>query len=233
MTATVTSVKCSPSKHPISNHGAVVPNTKADLHHSSTSSPRHERSENHKPNLPGEEEEHYVLTLRTDATHSKAMTTLRAKWFPAQLLKVDAHVTLFHALPGSKLREVKQDIATLAATATAFKLKTSKEGVYEMGKGAGIRLSDLGHDHGQKKAARIRAELRAKWAPFLSQQDKQERWRGHYTIMNKENNKERVSKCLWDLKDGQGDSRGTAEGLNLWRYDYGRWREVETFHFQQ
>ncbi|KAM6511680.1 hypothetical protein FALCPG4_016681 [Fusarium falciforme] len=200
--------------------------SRASIQHQTN--PQHERRENHRPNTATEEEDHYVLTLWTDDAHHEAMTALRRQWFPTRLLKVEAHVTLFHALPGSKLHQLKQDIAEISQYTTKFDITVKKEGIYEMGKGVGIRISE-----GQRKAAKLRSELRDKWEPFLSRQDQQERWRGHYTIMNKEDDKARVTECLKELQDSFEDSRGRVNGLNLWRYDRGWWREVEAFSFRK
>ncbi|UPK99983.1 hypothetical protein LCI18_010918 [Fusarium solani-melongenae] len=196
--------------------------SRANIQHQSN--PQHERHENHRPNTTTDEEYHYVLTLWTDDAHHEEMTALRRQWFPTRLLKVEAHVTLFHALPGSKLHQLKQDIAEISQYTTKFAITVKKEGIYEMNKGVGIRISE-----GQWKAAKLRSELRDKWEPFLSRQDQQERWRGHYTIMNKEDDKARVTECLKELQDSFEDSRGTVNGLKLWRYDRGWWREVEAF----
>ncbi|KAJ3459568.1 hypothetical protein MRS44_015641 [Fusarium solani] len=200
--------------------------SRANIQHQSN--PQHERCENHRPNTATEEEDHYVLTLWIDDAHHEAMTALRRQWFPTRLLKVEAHVTLFHALPGSKLYHLKQDIAEISQYTTKFDITVKKEGIYEMGKGVGIRISE-----GQRKAAKLRSELRDKWEPFLSRQDQQERWRGHYTIMNKEDDKSKVLECLKGLQDSFQDSRGTVNGLNLWRYDRGWWKEVEAFSFRK
>ncbi|KAJ4312730.1 hypothetical protein N0V84_009792 [Fusarium piperis] len=50
--------------------------------------------------------------------------------------------------------------------------------------------------------------------------------------MNKDDDKARVLECLKELQDSFEDSRGTVNGLNLWKYDRGWWREVEAFSFQ-
>lgn len=199
--------------------------SRANIQHQINS--QHERRESNRPNTTSEEEEHYALTLWTDDGHHEAMTVLRRQWFPARLLKVEAHVTLFHALPGSKLHLLKQEITEISEGIPKFEISANRSGIYEMGRGVGIRLSE-----GQRKAAKLRSELKNKWEPFLSRQDQQERWRGHYTIMNKENNKTRVLECLKELQDGFGGSRGTVKGFNIWKYDRGWWREVETFSFR-
>ncbi|KAJ3524660.1 hypothetical protein NM208_g11971 [Fusarium decemcellulare] len=221
---TVTTV---PSTHPLARRSPLSQTHNADFHNSNGL--QYERREAHKPRDAHEEEQHYILTLLTDSHHHGAMTALRKQWFPSQLLKVDAHVTLFHALPGSKLHEIQEDIAAIAARTSKFEVKVGKENVFEMGKGVGINISN--HDNGQRKAASIHAELRNKWESFLSDQDKREKWRGHYTIMNKEDDKEMVGECLAYLKSGHAESRGTVEGLSLFLYDRGWWREGEVFKF--
>lgn len=200
-----------------------------NLHQSSQL--EYERRAAHKPNLQEEEDEHYVLTLLTDKQHHDTMTALRKQHFPAKLLKVDAHITLFHALPGSKLIEIENDIAMVAAQRSKFEIAAERNGVYEMSKGVGIRL-DQYHD-AQRKAVAIRSELRYRWAPFLSDQDRREKWRGHYTIMNKEDDREKVAKCLTDIMTTFDGSRGTVLGLRLWLYDRGWWREQRDFFFRE
>ncbi|KAJ4258172.1 hypothetical protein NW762_008315 [Fusarium torreyae] len=221
---TVTTV---PSTHPLANRGPLSQTNKADIHDSS--SLQYQRREGHSPKVSNQEEQLYILTLLTDTRHHEAMTALRRQWFPSRILKVDAHVTLFHALPESKLSEIKQDIADIAGRTGKFEIELGNKNVFEMGKGVGIDVSN--HNNGQKKAANIRTELRNKWEPFLSDQDKREKWKGHYTIMNKEDDKERVQKCLAYLKDGHAESTGTVEGLSLWLYHKGWWKEAEVFRF--
>ncbi|KAI1023921.1 hypothetical protein LB504_005555 [Fusarium proliferatum] len=211
---TVTTV---PATHPIARRS---PLSQTKLHQSSEL--QHQRREAHIPKGSNDEEKLYILTLLTDKRHHDEMTALRRQWFPPQLLKVDAHITLFHALPGSKLSEVKADIADIAARTATFSIGVGNQDVYEMGKGVGIKLYA-----GQKKALSIRSELRNKWETFLSDQDRREKWRGHYTVMNKQDDKEEVQKCLDYLKDGHAESKGTVEGLSLWLYDRGWWREDE------
>ncbi|KAH7236718.1 2'-5' RNA ligase superfamily-domain-containing protein [Fusarium redolens] len=218
---TVTTV---PSTHPIARRGPLSQASTAELHQSSDL--QYQRREAHIPKGSNEEEQHYILTLLTDKRHHDEMTALRRQWFPSRLLKVDAHITLFHALPGSKLSEVKADITNVAARTARFPIAVGNQDVYEMGKGVGIQLYA-----GQKRALSIRSELRGKWEPFLSDQDRREKWRGHYTVMNKQDDKEEVQKCLEYLKDGHIDSKGTVEGLSLWLYDRGWWQENEVFKF--
>ncbi|KAG8672694.1 hypothetical protein FPOAC2_06092 [Fusarium poae] len=221
---TVTTV---PSTHPLAQRGPLSQTNSAEMHQSSDL--QYQRREAHIPKSSNEDESLYILTLFTDKRHHQTMTALRRQWFPSHILKVDAHVTLFHALPGSKLAGLKQDIAAIAERTEKFDIVVGVKGVFEMGKGAGINVSNAGDF--QNRAFGIRSELRDKWEPFLSDQDRREKWRGHYTIMNKQDDKEEVHKCLAYLKEGHANSKGTVEGLSLWLYDRGWWREDEVFQF--
>lgn len=218
VTMTVTTV---PSTHPIAQRGPLSQTNNAQVHIFS--------DQYYIPKSPREDEPLFVLTLLTDKRHQQAMTALRRQWFPPDLLKVDAHVTLFHALPGSRLAQVKQDIADVAARTQKFKIAVAVKGVFNMGKGVGIKCSNIGAFI--SKAYSIRGELRDKWEPFLSKQDKHKKWAGHYTIMNKQDDKEEVQKCLAYLREGHANSKGTVEGLTLWQYDRGWWKEDEVFEF--
>ncbi|KAH9810903.1 2'-5' RNA ligase superfamily [Teratosphaeria destructans] len=65
--------------------------------------PRRSPSPRQRPWTASEEDEVYVLTLQTNKPHHHRMTQLRDKYFPETINKLEAHLTLFHALPGSKL----------------------------------------------------------------------------------------------------------------------------------
>ncbi|KAJ4112463.1 hypothetical protein NW768_011625 [Fusarium equiseti] len=221
---TVTTV---PSTHPIAQRGPLSQTHDAQFHQSSDL--QYQRREAHIPKSSNENEPLYVLTLFTDKKHHEYMTALRRQWFPPHLLKVDAHVTLFHALPGSKLAEMKQDISTIAAGAKKFPIVVDEKGIFEMNKGVGINVSTSGSC--QYKAGRIRRELREKWKDFLSKQDNREKWNAHYTIMNKQDDQEEIRKCLEYLNDGHAKHDGTVEGLSLWLYDKGRWKPDEVWKF--
>ncbi|KAG5743994.1 hypothetical protein H9Q72_001769 [Fusarium xylarioides] len=154
---TVTTV---PATHPIARRGPLAQASTAEIHQSSDL--QHQRHEAHIPKGSNDEKKLYILTLLTDKRHHDEMTALRRQWFPSRLLKVDAHITLFHALPGSKLPEVKADISDLAARTPRFSIGVGNQDVYEMGKGVGIKLYA-----GQKRALSIRSELRDKWERSL------------------------------------------------------------------
>ena len=196
----------------------------------------------HRPNSPSidsgveKEQDVYVLTLLTDKAHHTALTDLRNRYFPPHLNKLGAHITLFHALPGSRLDEVTSALEEVVArgsqggswpieTADAFVLggKTKPKGV-------GIGVSPAS----DKRISELRDLLQGRWRGFLSEQDSRVgRGRAHYTIMNKVDEPETVWKCLEEVrqgwcKDGEG-RRGVVEGVRLWRYERGYWKDGKDF----
>ncbi|KAI0133942.1 hypothetical protein BJ170DRAFT_678865 [Xylariales sp. AK1849] len=192
----------------------------------------YQRRDAHKPNTRRNEEDLYILTLLTDAVHHSEMSSLRSQYFPRRLLKVDAHITLFHALPGSSLHGIKEDLTALCAHTSPFSLAVRREDVFRMAKGVGINLEEKA----LRKARGIRTELRERWTEWLSEQDRRAGWRGHYTVCNKEDDAGKVDGCLAYLKgeNGQGGwegSQGMVRGLSLWRYDRGWWRKDGDFGF--
>jgi hypothetical protein len=204
-----------------------------------TSTPQqsHSRRRDHKPVTSHEEEDHYVLTLLTDITHQATMTALRKKHFPSDLLKVPtAHITLFHALPGSQLPAIKQDVSSVLERARVTQqqqhgmspehpseIHTGPQNVFRMARGVGLDVRGL------ESAGQVREELRGRWEEWLSAQDRRRAWRGHYTVMNFARESEEVEKCMEELRTGFSGSTGTWKGLRLWLYDRGRWRMIEDF----
>ncbi|KAK7947157.1 uncharacterized protein PG986_011478 [Apiospora aurea] len=194
------------------------------------SSQRQQRQHSRKGHTE-EEEDVYVLTLLTDPAHERAMSALRRRWFPAQRLKVDAHMTLFHALPGRLLSEIKRDLAATAANSETLAVEAGREGVFRMGrKGVAIKVQGYeGMIGGGGEAGRIC--WGEKTNGVLSAQDARRDWMAHYTIMNKEEDAARVEECFNELRGGLEQTRGTVLGLRLWRYDRGWWRQEEDFLF--
>ncbi|KAI0151449.1 hypothetical protein BJ166DRAFT_595768 [Pestalotiopsis sp. NC0098] len=200
-----------------------------------------QQQEQGQPDQPAEEEDCYVLTLLTDGRHHADMSALRRRWFPQKLLKVDAHVTLFHALPASRLETVRRDVEAAAARTARFAVQVRPRDVFRMGKGVGVEMD-------RESLARVRAlreGLRARWnaegegdeegeeqGGWLSEQDSRRGWKGHYTVMNKENDRTRMEQCAEELTGEWRGSKGVVNGLTLWRYDRGWWKKSEDFLFR-
>jgi len=90
-------------------------------------------------------------------------------------------------------------------------------------------------DKGVVEGKQLHAELRKDWEGFLSKQD-QKSFKAHWTIMNKEEDKEKVEKVLQECKEWQekeGPKEGEADGLVLWRYNHGEWVFEQEWDFKK
>jgi len=177
------------------------------------------RQADHTPNTADPESAVYILALRTDATHHSRMTALRTQYFPPTLNKLEAHIALFRALPGSQLPTITTDIHDLVASHPPFPLKATKP--FQLGHGVAI------HVHASE-AGEIFNRLREKWAGFLSKQDQS--FRAHYTVQNKVE-KEVAERTLQEIRGSWRGEEGVVGGLVLYRYDRGFWRGARDFEF--
>ncbi|KAK6957250.1 hypothetical protein Daesc_000032 [Daldinia eschscholtzii] len=213
------------SQGPTMNHQATMvesPSSQSDMVTSNR------RRKNHRPkiNAPEGEETYYVLTLQTDTELHQAMCALRKRYYPPALLRVGAHVSLFRALPGSTLPSLRSDIASAAAPINPFGIQAVGPPT-RLGRG-GVAVPVLGLEPVES----LVQELQRKWCEVLSRQDRGV-FRGHYTLMNKVEDSEVVTRCLEELRREfrlEG-CPGRALGLSLWRYDRGWWHHETDFPF--
>lgn len=177
-----------------------------------------------------DDEQLYVVTLYTNSELHDKVTAMRQKYFPKHLNKLQAHLTLFHALPHSKLEShVVPTLRSLVNDTPTFPITAGTP--FAMKKGIGISVPRA---KGGQAARNIHENLLKEWqsAGFLSDQDS--RHGGvHYTIMNKVDDPEEVSKTLAKVKSEWSETSGTAVGLALWRYDRGYWKEEQVFPFDK
>ncbi len=198
-------------------------------HNKKRHSTRRSPSPSHVPKTGSPERETYVLTLMTDNEHHARLTRIREQYFPAKLNKLAAHLTLFHALPGSRLEtEIVPILRAVASASSTFRIHAGK--VFRLKRGMAI---DVAEDEGSAEARKIHNALQQLWhdASFLSEQDAG-RCRIHYTIMNKVDQEGEVDKAFEAMKTSWKGDWGIAEGLGLWRYDRGFWRFKEKFDFR-
>lgn len=183
-------------------------------------------SPSHVPRTNEPEESVYVLTLLTDRAHHDRMTTLRTKYFPRKLNKLAAHLTLFHALPGSKLESsIIPKIEELASRTSAFRIRA--DAPFRMKKGFAVSVSE-----GGKQGTAIHRSLQGTWKAegFLTDQDAGGA-RLHYTLMNKVDDELTVSGAYQELVENWHCDEGTVEGLALWKYERGYWKWERKFQF--
>ena len=194
----------------------------------------------HKPNTSAAEPTVYVLTLTTTRSLTDPLTALRRSHFPRHLDRHPAHLTLFHALPGSQLQLIAAALAELCAAQGPVRLATGA--AFRMRRGVGINVAD-GRDGdgdgdgdeegggGSRAVRRLHGELQRRWWGLLSAQDRRP-WRPHWTVQNKAAHEGAVDVAMEDVRTGFRGAEGLATGCALWRYEKGgRWAFERCFDF--
>ena len=133
------------------------------------------------------------------------MTSLRKRFFPARVNRLDAHVAMFRALPGSEMVGILKDLTSLTSSTPAFSVRTRE--TFRLSKGAAVNIDDGGHSQ------EIYENLRKSWYRFLSKQDQS--YRPHYTVANKLKDEQDVQGCLVGMHKYFQVSEGSVEGLAL------------------
>jgi 2'-5' RNA ligase len=159
------------------------------------------------------------VTLLLDDAAQQRFDRLRAAHFPAERNHLAAHVTLFHALPGEQLAEVRDQLGTAAAR-PGFPVDVT--GVRFLGRGVALDLAAA-------ELTALRRSLAAAFDPWLTRQDRQ--WsRPHVTVQNKV--APDVARTLHaELSAGFVPEAVGARGLGLWHYRGGPWEPDAEFPF--
>ncbi|CAO2655798.1 Nn.00g046010.m01.CDS01 [Neocucurbitaria sp. VM-36] len=182
------------------------------------------RSE-HKPNTENGGGLVYVLTLKIDKHLSRPMNDLRKKYFPKNLNRTPAHLTLFHALPHSQFESLEAGLLQASSSMEPFLVSAGKP--FRMRKGVGVNV-----DVGYKKIKDVHGQLRWQWLHFLSEQDAGG-FRPHWTVMNKVDDEKKVDDAFVAVRKqlSERNKEGQATGLDLWRYNRGRWEWANEYPF--
>jgi hypothetical protein len=146
---------------------------------------------------------------------------LRREYYPAERNRVEAHVTLFHALPPSCEAELREALAELARREAPVPARL--EGVMPLGRGTALRIAS-------PAMLALRGQLADRFAGMLTAQDAHPP-RLHVTVQNK------VS--VEEAKALQGELARMLEardfrfaGLALHRYRDGPWEGVKRWSFR-
>jgi hypothetical protein len=161
-----------------------------------------------------------IVTAAMAAADSAWLDTLRRAHYPAELNRVPAHLTVFHALPPSSEEEVRRRLcrATIQPPPQAW-----IEGLMDLGGGVAFRVVSPELD-------RLREELAEELHGLLGAQDSGG-WRPHVTIQNKV--APNVARAL-----KAGIERGfvrrplALRGLGLHLYRGGPWETIGAFPFR-
>ena len=160
-----------------------------------------------------------IVTLLLEDAAQQRFDRLRATHFPSERNWLAAHVTLFHALPGGLLTEVREVLRTAAARPP---FPVAVTGVRFLGRGVALDLD-------APELSTLRSSVAAAFAAQLTPQDRQ--WsRPHVTVQNKV--EPAVARALHaDLSAAFVPETVTARGLGLWHYRGGPWEADAEFPF--
>lgn len=163
----------------------------------------------------------YILAVQWPAALARELDALREAYFPPERNYLDAHLTLFHALPGAHLDDVQATLTREAAAIAPCALRFV--GPYSLGAGVALRVRSPALEA-------LRARLARAFAGFLTRQD-QQTFRAHVTVQNKVSIGE-ARRTLQALEMAWNpDYVGEATGLSLHRYAGGPWDHVADFPF--
>ncbi|KAK2604333.1 hypothetical protein N8I77_007274 [Diaporthe amygdali] len=195
-------------------------------HHQNPPRPRHQPNPDHKPRTATPEASVYVLTLTTTPSLSEPLNALREAHFPAHLNRTPAHLTLFHALPGSEMPRITAALEELCGAQRPLRLATGR--AFRMRRGVGIGVADGGP---RAAAQQLHGALQGRWWDVLSEQDRSG-WRPHWTVQNKAADEAAVDAAMGEVRSGFRGAEGVATGCALWRYEKGgRWTFERGFDF--
>ncbi len=159
-----------------------------------------------------------ILTAGFDEPAFAYLDGLRRRYFPPERNFLRAHLTLFHALPGSEEAAIRADLARAAADQPPIDARAA--GVMALGRGVAVRIEAPG-------LAELRAALAARWESWLTPQDRQ-KLRAHVTVQNKVDPE--VARALHaELAAGFEPFPVRIERLCLWRYLGGPWEARAAF----
>ena len=153
-----------------------------------------------------------IVTLTLDALSQERLDAWRQRYFPAGRNHLAAHLTLFHALPGSEQDEVTavlaREAAAMAPPAVRWgRLARMARGVMVVAEAPEVRA--------------LHGRLAQAFAPWLTAQDRQ-KLAPHVTVMNKATPDE-ASEVMAELSASFVPWQGRGEGLALWSYAGGPW----------
>ena len=160
-----------------------------------------------------------ILTLQLDDRSQATFNELRRAHFPPGRNHLDAHVTLFHALPGNRLDEV---VAVVERSAQRPPFDVAVVGLRSLGRGVAYVLES-------EELSGLRAGLAEAWHALLTRQDAQG-FRPHVTVQNKVEPDEAKAVHTLLLRTFT-PWRARADGLALSHYRGGPWDHHRSFPF--
>ena len=190
---------------------------------SAASAGRCERSEAEGERVNGKDDlDPFILTAMLPRDLHAWATALRTEHFPPERNYLEAHVTLFHALPPHCGDEIGRTLKSLAAQTAP--LPARLEGVMSLGRGTALKLTS-------PELLDLRHDIADRFHGMLTGQD-QHAPRLHITVQNKVPSAQ--AKALQAELEPQVMPRDFAfRGLALYRYRGGPWELVKDYVFRK
>jgi 2'-5' RNA ligase len=163
----------------------------------------------------------FIITLALDPDAQAHFDALRRLYFPPERLVVDAHITMFHALPATAIVKTLSRIEEICRAKAPFRVTI--DGNRFLGRGVAFSVE-------APEAHAIRALLADEVMGLLTRQDSA-RWAPHITIQNKVS-PELARQTLSDLAGITHPAEIIATGLSIWRYLGGPWALLKHVSFR-
>ena len=163
-----------------------------------------------------------ILTLRLDDSSFRFFNELRQEHFPSERNYLDAHLTLFHQLPGAEAESITQELTRISEQYTPIKMAVRE--VRLLGKGVGYRLES-------RLLQQLHRQLQKQWQAWLTPQDQSKLW-PHVTVQNKVSPNEARGLYIKLANDFE-PFEATGTGLQLWEYLGGPWELQQDFGFRK
>lgn len=154
-----------------------------------------------------------IITVHVEPEDIEPFNRLRQEHFPPARNFLDAHITVFHHLPGARLAAVRDKAADTLATRRSFLATVS--GIQHLGAGVAFKLES-------PELQDLRADLVRRFGSWPGPQDLQ-KFRPHITIQNKVS-REKADQLFSQLRSVFEPKSIRVTGLDLWSYLGGPWR---------
>lgn len=163
-----------------------------------------------------------IVTAELPAELQARANGLRRAHFPPERNYLDAHVTLFHAIPAHCEEELRQVLKTFAGEYAPVPAQLL--GIMSLGGGTALKLQS-------PDMLALRARIAERFHGMLTGQD-QHMPRLHVTVQNKVSSKE--AKALQAVLEPQIMPQDFAfRGLSLFRYLGGPWEALGNWRFRR
>jgi hypothetical protein len=163
-----------------------------------------------------------ILTARIAQADKAPFDLLRKTHFPPDRNFLEAHLTMFHRLPGEYTERIVEHLRKATEAGSAIKAEVS--GIRHLGAGVAFTIDSPALQD-------VRARLKEAFLPWLGPQDMQ-KWQAHITIQNKVS-KDRADRLYQELRATFQSHPIEIIGVDLWKYLDGPWQHETTAIFPE